>query len=80
MRPAAGSVRIQVTTMLPATPQRAAETLLAAPAPMIPPEMTCVVESGCPTVDAARMSVAPALCAANPWARFILIIRLQRGA
>ena len=38
--------------MLPATPQRTAESRLAAPAPMIAPEITCVVESGKPTCEA----------------------------
>ena len=37
---AAGSVMPQAATMLPATPQRTAEKRLAAPAPMMPPEMT----------------------------------------
>src|ERR671933_990686 len=72
----AGSVSTQATTMLPATPQRTAETRLAAPAPMIPPEITCVVESGKPTCDADRITAAPAACAAKPCAGSILMIRL----
>ena len=32
--------------MFPAMPQRTADSRLAAPAPMTPPEITCVVESG----------------------------------
>ena len=43
---AAGRVSSQATTMFPATPQRTAEKRLAAPAPVMPPEMTWVVESG----------------------------------
>ena len=43
---AAGIVRIQATTMFPATPQRTAESRFVAPAPITAPEMTCVVESG----------------------------------
>src|SRR5919202_5844851 len=73
---AAGSVSPQAATMLPATPQRTAETRLAAPAPMTPPEITCVVESGKPTWDAARITAAPLPWAANPWAGSILMIRL----
>ena len=38
--------------MLPATPQRTAETRLAAPAPMTAPEIVCVVDSGKPTCEA----------------------------
>ena len=53
--PAAGIVSTQATTMLPATPQRTAESRLAAPAPMTPPEITCVVESGKPACEAARI-------------------------
>ena len=34
--------------MLPATPQRTAETRLPAPAPMMPPLITWVVERGKP--------------------------------
>ena len=45
--------------MLPATPQRTAETRLAAPAPMIAPEITCVVDSGKPTCEAERITAAP---------------------
>src|SRR5215210_6924546 len=61
--------------MLPATPQRTADRRLAAPAPMIPPEMTCVVDSGKPTCDAERMTAAPAAWLEKPWAGSILMIR-----
>src|SRR3954453_3190373 len=62
--------------MLPATPQRTAETRLAAPAPMTPPEITCVVESGKPACEAARITPAPEPCATKPWAESILMIRV----
>ena len=52
---------------MPATPHRTAEKRLAAPAPMIPPEITCVVESGSPTLDAARITAGAAPWAAKPW-------------
>src|SRR2546429_672481 len=41
MTAAAGSVRTQATTMLPATPQRTADSRLAAPDPITAPEITC---------------------------------------
>ena len=62
--------------MFPATPQRTAEIRFAAPAPMIAPEMTCVVESGKPTCEAERITAAPTLCGANPCAGSILMMRL----
>ena len=54
--------------MLPATPQRTAERRLPAPAPITPPEITCVVESGKPKCDEARITAAPAPCAEKPCA------------
>src|SRR5437763_6491231 len=74
--PAAGRVSTQAVTMLPATPQRTADTRLAAPAPITPPEITCVVDSGKPTCDAARITAAPEPWALNPWAGSILMIRV----
>src|SRR3954469_6908346 len=62
--------------MLPATPHLTADSRRAAPAPMTPPEMTWVVESGYPKWDDARMTAAPAPCALNPCAVSILMIRL----
>lgn len=53
MKAAAGSVGVHAPTMLPATPQRTADRRLAAPEPMIEPEITWVAESGYP---------APLLC------------------
>ena len=44
----AGIVTTQAITMLVATFQRTAETLRAAPTPMIEPVMVCVVETGMP--------------------------------
>ena len=54
--------------MLPATPQRTAETRLPAPAPITPPAITWVVESGKPKCEEARITAAPAPWAENPWA------------
>src|ERR671914_198 len=57
---AAGSVRIHAATMLPATPHRTAESRLAAPEPITAPEIVCVVDSGKPPCDEARITAAPA--------------------
>ena len=46
MSAAAGSVSTQAIAMLPATPQRTADSRVAAPAPITPPDMTWVVDSG----------------------------------
>ena len=62
--------------MLPATPQRTADSRLAAPDPITAPVIVCVVESGKPTCDAARITVAPEPCAAKPCAASILWMRL----
>ena len=45
---AAGSVRIQATAMLPAIPQRTAENLRLAPAPITQPVIVWVVDTGKP--------------------------------
>ena len=60
--------------MLPATPQRTAESRLPAPAPITPPAITCVVESGKPKCDEVRITAAPAPWAENPCAASILMI------
>ena len=67
---------IPAATMLPATPQRTADRRLAAPDPITAPEIVCVVESGKPQWVDARITAAPAPCAANPWAESILWMRL----
>ena len=43
-----GIVITHATRMLPATPQRTAESRRDAPAPMTEPEIVCVVETGKP--------------------------------
>ena len=45
---AAGIVSTQAKTMLPATPQRTADSRRVAPTPMTDDVMTCVVETGRP--------------------------------
>jgi len=63
----AGSVRTQASTIFPPTPHLTAEKRLDAPTPMMVDEMTWVVESGRPILDATSMTVAAAVSAANPW-------------
>ena len=45
---AAGSVSSQAMTMLPATPQRTADSFFVAPTPMMALKITCVVDTGMP--------------------------------
>src|SRR5262245_64678862 len=59
-------VSTQAHSMFWATPQRTALTRFDAPTPMILAEMTCVVLTGAPTCDAARITIAAALSAAKP--------------
>src|SRR5204863_7601326 len=74
--PAAGIVSSQAATMLPATPQRTAETRLPAPAPITPPLITWVVESGKPKWVEARITAALAPCEEKPCAWCILMMRV----
>src|SRR3712207_597286 len=62
--------------MLPATPHRTAERRRAAPAPITAPEIVCVVDSGKPPCEAARITAAPAPWAVKPCAASILMIRV----
>src|SRR4051812_50173286 len=54
-RPAAGSVTTQATTMLPATPQRTADSRRVAPTPMIEAVGMCVVDTGTANTVAGGM-------------------------
>ena len=62
MKAEQGMVRIHAQSRSPATPQRTAETVCAAPTPTIAPVMVCVVDTGMPravarnSVDRARQS------------------------
>src|SRR3954447_23417934 len=60
--------------MLPAIPQRTADTRFDAPTPMIEDEITCVVETGAWRPLAARITIAPAVSAAKPLIGFSLMI------
>src|SRR3954451_16647428 len=78
-RPAAGSVTTQATTMLPATPQRTADSRRVAPTPMIEAVGTCVVETGTAATVAVAMRVREeAVWAANPPAGVSWMIRRPR--
>jgi hypothetical protein len=62
----AGIVRTQARTIFPPTPHLTADNLFDAPTPIIVDEITCVVESGNPILDATSITVAAAVSAANP--------------
>jgi len=57
----------QATMIFLATPQRTAEILWPAPTPMMLEETTCVVETGPPTRDAPRITIAEAVWAQKAW-------------
>jgi len=59
-------VRIHAITMFEATPQRTAERRREAPAPMMAEEMTCVLETGIPKLDASKIEEAAQVSAEKP--------------
>ena len=56
------------------TPHRTAETRRLEPTPMIAPLSTCVVETGIPRCEAARIVTAALVSAANPSTGFSSMI------
>ena len=64
--PHIGKVKIQAKTIFPATPHLTAESLLVAPTPIIPEAITWVVLKGKPTLEAAVITIAAEVSAANP--------------
>ena len=60
MKAEPGIVKIHAHTMLPATPQRTADTVCAEPTPTIAPVMVCVVDTGMPSAVARNSVIAPA--------------------
>ncbi len=54
--------------MLPATPQRTADSRRVAPTPMTDELMTCVVDTGRPYAAVASMTALATVCAAKPCA------------
>src|SRR6188474_819216 len=73
---AIGMVRIQAQTILPATPQRTADSRFAAPTPMIAPVIVWVVLTGIPRADARKIAVAPPVSAQKPPNGRSLVIRV----
>lgn len=66
MIPVIGIVSSQAQTMRSTTVHLIAEKRLAAPTPMMAEEMLCVVDTGMPKCEAAKMTLADAVSAANP--------------
>src|ERR1700678_4121648 len=60
-------VSTQAQRILVVTPQRTALTRWLAPAPMMHPVMTWVVETGIPRNDDVRIVAAAPVSAAKPW-------------
>ena len=63
-------VSTQAQAIRAVIPHRTAETRWLEPTPMIAPLITCVVETGSPRCEAARMVTAALVSAANPWIGF----------
>ena len=64
--PETGIVKIQAQIMVPATPQRTADSLFVDPTPIIAPLIVCVVLTGMPAIDAPMMDRAAAVSAQKP--------------
>ena len=60
--------------MLVATPQRTADTRLAAPTPTMQPVMVCVVDTGMPSQVAVNSVIEPPVSAQNPCIGVRLVI------
>ena len=67
-------VSTQAQTMLPATPQRTAETFFELPTPTMAPVMVWVVETGIPMLVATNSVIAPPVSAQKPPTGFNLVI------
>src|SRR6266699_2555520 len=63
---AAGIVKTQAHTILPATRHLTAESRVVDPTPAIAPVMVCVVDTGIPAAVAPNNVSAPAVSAQNP--------------
>ncbi len=62
----AGIVNIQAVTILPAIPQRTAESRRVAPTPMIAPAMVWVVLTGIPNSAVPSNTIEPPVSAQKP--------------
>src|SRR5690606_37530116 len=65
--PDIGMVRIQAPIIFSTTVHLMALRRLAVPTPMIADEMLCVVDTGMPSDEAARITEAALVSAAKPW-------------
>lgn len=61
-----GIVKTQAQMILPATPQRTADSLFVAPTPTIEPAMVWVVLTGIPATDEPMIAQAAAASALKP--------------
>ena len=75
MKAEQGMVRIHAQTMLPASPQRTAESLCAEPTPTMAPVMVWVVDTGMPASEAKVSVMAPPVSAQKPPTGLILVSR-----
>src|SRR5450830_1055687 len=71
-----GMVSTHAQTMLPAMPQRTAETFCTEPTPTIAPVMVWVVDTGTPKPVAMNSVAAPLAEAQNPLTGFNLVMRM----
>ena len=69
-----GIVRIQANMMRRATPHLTVLAPIVVPTPIMDEQMTCVVLTGIPAMDAPRIVAAPAVSAANPCTGRSLVI------
>ncbi len=74
MKADAGIVKIHAHTILPATPQRTAEVLRAAPTPTMAPVIVCVVDTGMPNALDSSSVTAPPVSAQKPPTGLSLVI------
>src|SRR5690348_15803722 len=65
-RAEAGRVRIQASTLLPATPQRTADSRLVAPTPLIAEVLVWVGEAGRPSGAVVQRTAVAEAAAASP--------------
>ena len=75
MKAEQGIVSTQAQTMLPAIPQRTAETFCAAPTPTMAPVIVCVVDTGMPNAVARNSIAAPPVSAQKPPTGRSLVMR-----
>jgi len=66
IKPEMGMVKIHAQMIVPATPQRTADSRLVAPTPIIAPVIVWVVLTGIPATDAPMIEIAAAVSAQKP--------------